>query len=252
MDAQQDFRALFLEEFVKRMIVRALPKTPQVGKRDGLISKLDKVSAAPPVLKIKTRVEETPPHLTKEFLAPEEKPKEQKLEAKAEQFRQIAVVKTLPALPPILPAISPKAIELPALPPIKPAISAPKTVEITALPAIPKPKISIMEKLNPLILDPSVQAINCPGAGKNVTVARFGAIQSTSLVFSANDIRDFLKEISERTRIPMLPGIFKVTYQNFILTAVVSEFAETKFMIEKKPAVLAPFQGRAPQQVRFR
>jgi hypothetical protein len=230
------------------MIIKSLPRAPQISKRDGILDKMEKVSQAPPVLKIKTRVEETPPHLTPEFLGEEakEKPQEQIREikpvilAKAEpQFREISVVKKPE---PVSPALAPKVIEMTAIPAQKPGAA-----EV-------KPSISVMDRLRPLISDPSVQSINCPGPEKNLVLMRFGMPQATNIVLTADEIKSFLKEISEKTKIPLLPGIFKVIYQNLIITAIVSEFVGTKFVIEKKPLAPLPFPGQLapPARVQFR
>ncbi len=100
--------------------------------------------------------------------------------------------------------------------------------------------IPIMERISPILADPTVQSINCPGPDKNITVMRNGIIQIVAMSFNVLDIEAFLKDISEKTKIPLLPGLFKVVYQNLIITAVISEFVGTKFMIEKRIAPVLP------------
>lgn len=113
-----------------------------------------------------------------------------------------------------------------------------------------KPTISVLGRLQIFIADPSVSTINCPGPGKQITITKFGIPQPTSIALDREEIKSFLKELSDRTRIPLLPGIFKVIYQNIIVTAVVSDYIETKFIIEKKFAPILPLPGQAFQPVR--
>jgi hypothetical protein len=223
MNNQKELRVLFLEEFVKRMIIKSLPRAPQLNKRDGLLNKLEKVSAAPPALKIQTKYEETPPHLTKEFLGPEEG-KEKKIEALPQQVR----------------LAEPKVVV--------------KTVQVAPLQKSgEEPRVYIMDALNPILADPSVQNINCPGPDRYLLVTRMGLVQSSNMRFAAEDINNFMKDISQKTRIPLLPGLFKVAYGNYIVTAVVSEFVGTKFIIERKPMVMQQFgYSQAPPRAQFR
>jgi hypothetical protein len=240
--SQQEVRDLFLEEFVKRMIIKSLPRAPQVTRRDGLFDKMDKVSATPPVLKIKAKVEETLPRLTKVFFGEEikEKPQEIRLiklepaPAALGAYREIGVVKTLPK-----PAqqLSPRTIEIGGQ---KPAASPPAPA-------------SVFDRLKQFITDPMVSLINCPGPGKNILITRFGVIQQIPIALGTDEIRSFLKDLSEKTKIPLLTGIFKVVYQNILVTAVVSEYVGTKFVIEKKPAapLPLPIAGQQPQPPRM-
>lgn len=208
MNTSQDIRTLFLEEFVKRMIIKSLQRAPQLTKRDGLLDKMEKISKTLPVLKIKTRIEETPPHLTKEFLGGE-------IAVKAQPLIQ-------------------------------------KVVKVLALPVqVAPPAISIMERLRIFITDSTVSMINCSGPGKRIAITRFGISQPTAIVLNREEIKNFLKELSDKTRIPLLPGIFKVVYQNLIVTAVVSDYIGSKFIIEKKPATLPPLPRQPIQPLRF-
>ena len=197
MNSSQSIRTIFLEEFVKRLIICSLPKAPKIAKTDTLFEKLDKTSAAPPALELKKKIEEKP--LEKiEFKVLEEKPLEKKM---------LVTQK-------ILAPITQKAPE--------------------------RAPVPIMEKLNPILADPTVQAINCPGPDKNITITRRGMVQTIAMAFTAEDITLFLKDISEKTKIPLLPGLFKVVFQNMIITAVISEFVGSKFIIEKRFAPALP------------
>jgi hypothetical protein len=53
------------------------------------------------------------------------------------------------------------------------------------------------------------------------------------LALSENEILSILKEFSERTKVPLIPGVFKALYNNLLITAIVSESAGNRFIIEK-------------------
>lgn len=94
--------------------------------------------------------------------------------------------------------------------------------------------VEALSKLNNLMLDPTVQTIECPGPGKQVTVYRSGFIQNTNIFLTTDEIRKIMSEISEITKIPIIPGVFKAALGNFVITSVVSEFVGTRFIIQKK------------------
>lgn len=230
--SQQDIRALFLEEFIKRIIIRSMPRQRNLGKRDSMFSKLDKVASSAPALKIDTKFDETPPHLTPEFLKEDKFREEEKKiipqQVKVEKFREVVVAKT-DTVPAQNRTLYPRALEItPSLTP---------TMQKPSPPPQTMPGIPVLERLRPFIADPTVQIISCPGPDKNLLITRFGAPQQTNIILIAEEIKSFLKDISEKTRIPLLTGLFKVAYQNLVITAVVSEFVGTKFLIEKRTAV---------------
>ncbi len=94
--------------------------------------------------------------------------------------------------------------------------------------------IQALLKLNPLLADVSIQTVECPGPGKPVLVYKYGVIQTTNLILTSDEINKIMAEISEKTRIPLISGIFKAAWDNYIVTAVRSEFVGTRFVIQKK------------------
>jgi len=89
-------------------------------------------------------------------------------------------------------------------------------------------------KIAQIISDPAVIGVECPGTGKNIIVNRSGAIKTTSITLTKEEIDSIMQEISEKTRIPIIPGIFKAAINDLAVTAVVSEFVGTRFVIQKR------------------
>ncbi len=94
--------------------------------------------------------------------------------------------------------------------------------------------IEALGKINNLLLDPTVQTIECPGPGKQVTVYRSGFIQNANIFLTTEEVNKIISEISDKSKIPLIPGVFKAAISNFIITAVISEFVGTRFIIQKK------------------
>ncbi len=89
-------------------------------------------------------------------------------------------------------------------------------------------------KLGNIIRDPSVISIECQGSGKPILVNRSGIIQATPVVLTKEEIKATIDEISEKTRIPVTTGVFKAAIGGFIITAVISEYVGTRFVIQKR------------------
>lgn len=107
---------------------------------------------------------------------------------------------------------------------VKPAQREPeKTTEI----GIPR--------LDQLLSDPLVQTIECPGPNKPILISKGGKIQSANLTLTNDEIKNAMSDISEKTRIPLMQGVFKAAFGNLIITSVMSEFVGTRFIIQKKP-----------------
>ena len=102
-------------------------------------------------------------------------------------------------------------------------------------PAAPeKTTILGLDKLDKILADIAVQTVECPGPNKQVLVYKSGSIQTANLSLTGDEIINIMKEVSQKTRIPIMSGVFKAAYGNLVITAVMSEFVGTRFIIQKK------------------
>ncbi len=93
-------------------------------------------------------------------------------------------------------------------------------------------------KLASILQDPAVIGVECPGPYKNLIVNRGGSIQTSSVTLTPEEINTVMHNISEHTRIPITPGVFRAAVQDLLVTAVVSDFVGTRFLLQKRN----PFQ----------
>ncbi|MEK6928772.1 MAG: hypothetical protein AABW65_02350 [Nanoarchaeota archaeon] len=104
-------------------------------------------------------------------------------------------------------------------------------------PSPPSPELIItlgMPKIDNILSDPLVETLECTGPGKNIVVSKGGRMYSMDVTLYEEEIKKIMQEISEKTRIPLLSGVFKAAYGNYIITSVMSDFIGTRFMIQKK------------------
>jgi hypothetical protein len=112
---------------------------------------------------------------------------------------------------------------------------------------IPKPKqhTSILEeltifgfaKLDELIQNPNIETIECPGPEKPILISQGGRVQPTNFTLKSDEIDRIMREISDKTRIPLTTGIFRASLRRYLITAVLSEFVGTRFIIQKKQGI---------------
>ena len=88
-------------------------------------------------------------------------------------------------------------------------------------------------KLNPLIKDPMVKIIDCPGPDQNVVVTGNMGTKKTGIILGRDEISDIVEKFSAESKIPAHEGVFKVVVGRFIFLAIVSEIIGSRFTIRK-------------------
>lgn len=90
------------------------------------------------------------------------------------------------------------------------------------------------EKIKNILLDPGVFSLECPGSSKPLIVTAGGLVRGTNTILTEEEINSFMQEISQKTRIPLLPGLYKAIFGNLLIIAVISEFVGIRFLIQKR------------------
>ena len=102
------------------------------------------------------------------------------------------------------------------------------------------PQMPPLMKINPFLQDPRVLSIECPGPGKNIIINKAGFIQALPLQLTGEEIDELISHFAQRARIPPIGGVFKAAIGNLIISAIISDFAGTRFHIDKKTQPMMP------------
>jgi hypothetical protein len=130
--------------------------------------------------------------------------------------------------------------------PVNPHIQA-----ITPTPQ-PLPLGFTLGNLDPLILDNTITNIECPGPGKFLLVRSFGSASITKINLNEKEIREIIEKFSQYAKIPLIGGLFKAAVGNLVMTAVVSDFVGSRFIINKyTPYSMLDAQKRRISPPRF-
>ena len=92
-------------------------------------------------------------------------------------------------------------------------------------------KESAWSKIQTLVKNKDIQIIECPGPDKPILIHEKGSLAKISLSMSEEEIINLLKTIAQENAVPFAHGVMKIKSQNYSLTAVVSEFAGSRFII---------------------
>lgn len=138
----------------------------------------------------------------------------------------------LPSLPPIpnLPArIQTPIIEKPAEKPVQ-------SMQVQTQPAAIKQALQIpslnLGKLNPLISDSSVIAIECLGAGTNLRIKK-EAMADTSIQLTESEILGIINIFASSAKVPLAP-VMKIDFGNMTLNAFVIPAMGSRFFLVKR------------------
>ena len=91
-----------------------------------------------------------------------------------------------------------------------------------------------LAKIASMIRDPNVQLIECPGTGKNVLVKVRNKINITQVLLSENEIKNIINYFASQANVPMIGGILKAAVGDMLISAVVSNYVGSRFILTKK------------------
>ncbi|MFA4960208.1 MAG: hypothetical protein WC548_00940 [Candidatus Pacearchaeota archaeon] len=213
------------------------------------------------------------PHITQSVSKPREILSTSKIiQPKPQTLQPISIIKREIALPTQKTAQPTPEIMQPAIETVQPKLKTiqPKTEIIQPVPKITQPtsiikneivpkksitpqeaiipipakKVSTINfideygSITPLLRDPSVNTIECSGAGKQIKVIKGGQKQITKIIFSEEEIKSLLEKISNSVHIPLLEGVFRAAIDNFTISAIVSQITGSKFIIRKQTPLM--------------
>ncbi len=149
--------------------------------------------------------------------------------------------------PPIAPM--PAELEHAPEPPAKllmgpgpPEPPTPKMPEPPKLPALPKffeqemriqPSVNL-GKINKFITDPTVQAIQCDGSFMPLKILKKDETIDTDMELNDREITDIINAFARHVGKEVKGPVFKASIKGLMISAVVSDFIGTKFIITKK------------------
>jgi len=101
------------------------------------------------------------------------------------------------------------------------------------LEAEPRPQGFALGKIEQLLKDKSIQSIECSGPGKKILIKKLNKINATPLILSQSEITTLIQTFAQQAKIPIMGGILKAAVGDLIMSAVISEYVGSRFIINK-------------------
>lgn len=108
-----------------------------------------------------------------------------------------------------------------------------KSLKETKPEAKPRPKDLALGRIESLLRDREIQLIECPGPNKNLLIKRYNKINTTKIILSQVEITEILYSFAKEAKIPVVGGILKAAVGDLVVSAVISEFVGSRFIINK-------------------
>jgi len=109
-------------------------------------------------------------------------------------------------------------------------ISAPPS-EMSAPPVTETRAEPDLGKLNILLKDKAITIIECLGPEKLILVKKANRVNFTKIKLSEDDIKKIIENFSKSARIPITGGVFKAITGDLRISAVISEFVGSRFIL---------------------
>lgn len=90
-------------------------------------------------------------------------------------------------------------------------------------------------ELNPILYDPAVKVIESNGPDQALIVRGAMGTKPTNIILSKEGINEIIQIFSKKAKIPAKEGAVKIVLGNLILSAIISEEAGSRFIIQKLP-----------------
>ena len=108
-----------------------------------------------------------------------------------------------------------------------------KVLRETKPEAKPRPAGFALGKIESLLRNKEIQLIECPGPNKNLLVKKYNKINTTRITLNQAEITDILYSFAKEAQIPVVGGILKAAVGDLVVSAVISEFVGSRFIINK-------------------
>lgn len=88
-------------------------------------------------------------------------------------------------------------------------------------------------KLLPLIQNPSITIIECPGPNKELIIRTYNVRKTYPLSLTNEDMTGIVEQFSKRAKIPIINGLFRAWIDKFLISAIIMNNQVQNFILQK-------------------
>jgi hypothetical protein len=89
------------------------------------------------------------------------------------------------------------------------------------------------ETMTPLIQNPTINMIECPGPGKNVIIRTYNTRKPANIQLSIEQMKHIVTQFSKKARVPLINGLFRAWIDKFLVSSIIAQGQPMNLIIQK-------------------
>jgi len=87
--------------------------------------------------------------------------------------------------------------------------------------------------VTPLIQNPSINMVECPGPGKNLIIRTYNIRKPANIQLSLEQMQNIVNQFSKKARVPLINGLFRAWIDKFLVSSIIAQGQPMNFIIQK-------------------
>ena len=88
-------------------------------------------------------------------------------------------------------------------------------------------------KLTPVIQNPSINVIECPGAGREIIIRTYNIRKPYPIVLSKEEMQRLIEQFAEKAKVPVINGLMRAWIDKFMISATIVNNQVENFILQK-------------------
>jgi len=88
-------------------------------------------------------------------------------------------------------------------------------------------------KLSPVIQNPSINVIECPGPGREIIIRTYNIRKPYPIVLSKEEMQKLVEQFAEKAKVPIISGLMRAWIDKFMISATIVNDQVENFILQK-------------------
>jgi len=88
-------------------------------------------------------------------------------------------------------------------------------------------------KLTPIIQNPSINVIECPGPGREIIIRTYNIRKPYPVVLSKGEMQKLIEQFAEKAKVPVINGLMRAWIDKFMISATIVNNQVENFILQK-------------------
>jgi hypothetical protein len=116
-----------------------------------------------------------------------------------------------------------------------PGAQIPASLRFPARPQMPGGEVAGIRfgKLSPVIQNPSINVIECPGPGREIIIRTYNIRKPYPIVLSKEEMQKLVEQFAEKAKVPIISGLMRAWIDKFMISATIVNDQVENFILQK-------------------